>query len=764
MSAKMKCLSTFSGDGGFDIALESTGEIETIAFIEKDDHCQMVLHHHWPNVPIFSDIKEVTVAKIKKQFGKIDIIVGGFPCQDVSVAGNRKGLAGARSGLWFEFLRLIKGLHPEWVIIENVPGLLSSNEGRDFEVILRGLVECGYGCAWRILDAKYFGVPQRRRRVFIVGHLGTGRAAEVLFEREGVLGNIAACSEPGQELAGTLKGGSGERGYPDPSDGNGGGLTLDRSNERIESSTRHSKPRDGRGHQRLYAIDSINGNSMKSKNPNSGFHEEDAALTLTTFNDPSDIRGGNVIVEPDGSPSTAPSPFWDGADTGGDAVVEPEIFNQRGGYGISEEDNISPALQSEGGTHQGGPSRMPLVVTNDSRAQSNDDGNALPLTQSDTGSGRQAVVVGGTTTPEISEDVALPVVADQGSGSRQAVVINNDSKAGTADDDTSFPLRSAGGAPGQQVVVLHENKEGNLAEADTARALRAGASHSCQAVLESVDNVPLVEAVDARNMVVDGDVTATLQAKDKGYSLNYSPLALESQPVAFQSDGSGQDAQEDGTTPTLLSGGDPDKVEHHGAYRKMALAFQVVDRAHSMDANLAETAHTLQAHPQSESSNIQNGVLAFMGGQGAKAGSVAASESESPTLKGAPSGTNQVPTVMARSTIRKFTPTETERLQGFPDSWTAIIGNKKRRLKQDQLEYYRRQLETNYGREITDEEVHRIVSDSHRYRQMGNAVAVPVVAWIARRLVKVHNSPPSELKAEDLLPAFLTGGQMSLWE
>lgn len=173
-------------------------------------------------------------------------------------------------------------------------------------------------------------------------------------------------------------------------------------------------------------------------------------------------------------------------------------------------------------------------------------------------------------------------------------------------------------------------------------------------------------------------------------------------------------------------GGDPDNPDHHGARRTMALA--------------------------------------FMGGQGAKAGGLGASETVSPTLKSADSGTNQVPSVATKSTIRRFTPVETELLQGFPRGWTALIGSKRHRLAADELEYYRKQLEISYGREVTDEEVHRVVLDSHRYRQCGNAVAVPVVAWIGRRLVKVHRSPSPELKAEDLLPHFLTGGQMSLWE
>jgi DNA (cytosine-5)-methyltransferase 1 len=211
--------SLFSGIGGFDLGLEREG-MQCAWQVEQDPICLRVLNHHWANVPKLNDVRLVN----EKSVESVDLICGGFPCQDVSVAGQRKGLDGERSGLWFEFLRIIESLKPRWVVIENVPGLLSSNRGRDFAVILRGLVECGYGVCWRILDAQFDGVAQRRRRVFIVASLGNGSSAQVLFEREGVSWDSPTRREARQSVAGTLKGGTGKRGYPDPSDGNGGGL------------------------------------------------------------------------------------------------------------------------------------------------------------------------------------------------------------------------------------------------------------------------------------------------------------------------------------------------------------------------------------------------------------------------------------------------------------------------------------------------------------------------------------------------------------
>ena len=191
--------SLFSGVGGFDLGFDRAGMVCKWQ-VEKDSHCRHVLTNHWPNVPKYEDVNNVG----QKQLQPVDLICGGFPCQDVSVAGRRKGLAGERSGLWFEFLRIITEIKPEWVVIENVPGLLSSNEGRDFATILGGLEECGYWWSYRVLDSQYFGVPQRRRRVFIIGCLTRGRAEQVLFEPEGSPWDIAPSRETWPQITDTV--------------------------------------------------------------------------------------------------------------------------------------------------------------------------------------------------------------------------------------------------------------------------------------------------------------------------------------------------------------------------------------------------------------------------------------------------------------------------------------------------------------------------------------------------------------------------------
>lgn len=202
----MKFGSLFTGVGGFDLGFERAG-MECAWQVEFDKACQSILKKHWSETELFDDVRTVG----KHNLEPVDVICGGFPCQDVSIAGKRAGLAGERSGLWSEFARIIDELEPKWVVIENVPGLLSSNRGRDFATVIRWLAERGYGVAWRILDSQYFGVAQRRRRVFIVGSFGSGSASEILFESESLSGDFAPSGEQGKEApAATLRsGGSG---------------------------------------------------------------------------------------------------------------------------------------------------------------------------------------------------------------------------------------------------------------------------------------------------------------------------------------------------------------------------------------------------------------------------------------------------------------------------------------------------------------------------------------------------------------------------
>jgi DNA (cytosine-5)-methyltransferase 1 len=174
---------------------------EAAFFSEIEPFPRAVLAHHYPDVPLHGDFTTIQ----GDEYGAIDLLVGGTPCQSFSIAGLRGGLDDDRGNLALEFLRLAQRTRPKWLVWENVPGVLSSNGGRDFGSILGGMVECGYGFAYRVLDAQYFGVAQRRRRVFVIGCLGDpASAAAVLFERHSLQGYPSPRREKGQRLADTL--------------------------------------------------------------------------------------------------------------------------------------------------------------------------------------------------------------------------------------------------------------------------------------------------------------------------------------------------------------------------------------------------------------------------------------------------------------------------------------------------------------------------------------------------------------------------------
>ena len=197
----MTYLSVCSGIEAVSVAWEPLG-FRPIGFSEIEPFPCELLKQKYPNVKNYGDITQYE----KWHARQFDILVGGTPCQSFSIAGKRGGTADERGALMYAYLGIAETYRPRWVIWENVPGVLSSNSGYDFTSFLAGLEECGYGWAYRVLDAQYFGVPQRRRRVFVVGHIDnrTDLAAKVLFEQQGVCGNIAAGSETQKETTAAI--------------------------------------------------------------------------------------------------------------------------------------------------------------------------------------------------------------------------------------------------------------------------------------------------------------------------------------------------------------------------------------------------------------------------------------------------------------------------------------------------------------------------------------------------------------------------------
>jgi DNA (cytosine-5)-methyltransferase 1 len=175
--------SLFAGIGGFDLGFENAG-YNTAWQVELNPVNRAVLADRFPHAQRFNDVRECGAHNLTP----VDVLTGGFPCQDISLAGARyankekRGLRGERSGLFWEVIRIIKEIQPRWVVLENVVNLLAVNDSEDFETVIRALADCGYVGCWRVLNAQYFGVPQQRRRIFLVAGLGRMPPMELLAD------------------------------------------------------------------------------------------------------------------------------------------------------------------------------------------------------------------------------------------------------------------------------------------------------------------------------------------------------------------------------------------------------------------------------------------------------------------------------------------------------------------------------------------------------------------------------------------------------
>lgn len=204
----MRYLSVCSGIEAASVAWKNLGW-KPAGFSEIEPFPCEVLKHHYPKVKNYGDINEHKKWKLPT----IDLLVGGTPCQSFSIAGLRGGLDDPRGNIMLTYLRVVESRRPKWVVWENVPGVLSSNGGKDFSTFITSLGNMGYGWAYRVLDAQWFGLAQRRKRVFVVGCLGdTTSASKVLFECESVRRDSTPSREKRKEITGTITRGFGDRG------------------------------------------------------------------------------------------------------------------------------------------------------------------------------------------------------------------------------------------------------------------------------------------------------------------------------------------------------------------------------------------------------------------------------------------------------------------------------------------------------------------------------------------------------------------------
>ena len=186
--SKLKVLDLFAGIGGFSLGLERTLGFETVAFCEIEPFPQKVLRKHWPKVPIYDDVRTLTAERLAADGIAVDVITGGFPCQDISVAGHQRGIKdGTRSGLWSEIIRLACEIRPQFIIVENVANLLrgpSERPGGWFGRVLGDLAECGYDAEWRNIPAYHVGLPHGRERVWLIAYPAQIGFAGVIFKKD----------------------------------------------------------------------------------------------------------------------------------------------------------------------------------------------------------------------------------------------------------------------------------------------------------------------------------------------------------------------------------------------------------------------------------------------------------------------------------------------------------------------------------------------------------------------------------------------------
>jgi DNA (cytosine-5)-methyltransferase 1 len=422
----VRYLSICSGIEAASVAWHGLGW-EPVAFSEIEPFPSAVLAHHYPHVPNLGDMTKFKEWNLEP----IDLLVGGTPCQSFSVAGLRKGLHDPRGGLMLTFLEIAQRYRPRWVVWENVPGVLSSNGGRDFGAFLGALGELGYGWAYRVLDAQWFGVAQRRRRVFVVACLGDqASAAAVLFESESVQRNPAPSREKGQGAA--------------------------------------------RGVTRCFA----------------GSSESGVAATLeTTSHDYSRADGFNMVAQPvagshwDSPANPHPTLNQSAKGSGGIAASDQELFSQRGSGLVAQ----PVAFKVRGGVEVDSAGK----AAGKGYLASEETAFTLAATQDQWIGQPMAIALQTDVTPKASEELAftLKLPSASGGGQPQAVAFGTDCYNGAITGDVAATIGTPGSsvnASGPTVMQAVDVKQvqwasgGGQVENDTAQALRAGAEYNYQ--------------------------------------------------------------------------------------------------------------------------------------------------------------------------------------------------------------------------------------------------------------------------------------------
>jgi DNA (cytosine-5)-methyltransferase 1 len=640
------------------------------------------------------------------------------------VAGLQKGIHdGERSNLFFEAIRIIRemreatnGKYPRYAVFENVPGAFSSNNGSDFQAVLQAFCDVcgerlsvpkperwsnagfirgnGYSVAWRVLDAQHWGTPQRRKRIYLVADFGDERAGEVLFEPKGMSGHSKPSETEREGAAADAQrsvGGSGGVRCLNPWDVQSGRLfETNGAFQTLQAGENTGQQRDGV----CYAIDSLSSNSMKSRNPHSGFHEEAIAKCLdTTDTNPSKNQGGNVIVYPntvgalcaraDSSPCVDRGQPFVAFHCQQDPITD---------------DKVSPCI--------GGQSQATVGVCAAFMGGQGEKAGGLGY-QQELSPTLKAMPSGGNTVPDV-------VYCLQGNGIDRADTAGCNGKGWK--EDTSYTLNTID----RPAVAygIHQNSRDEVRESpELSYTLSTGGGKPGQ-------GNPAV-CIDCRNMAANVEKSGTIQAKDKGQSLNYI------NPVCYDARGNGN-----GQIASTLTGDHQNRITD---YTNIA-CYQNTGRGWWNEGEQAATLRT----PCGGDSTKAN-VVCYSGEQ---AGTLDASYGKGTGARGGKEReflAERVVKPHRKYIVRRLTTTECQRLQGMPEQWHALphIDD----MTEEEYEFWvkARSIKAQIDgkpelKKPTKEQMVKWYNgsqtDSAVYRMYGNGLALPCAEYVIRRVAE----------------------------
>ena len=669
--------SLFDGSGGFPLGGLLAG-ITPVWASEIEPFPIRVTTKRLPFMKHYGNISAMDGGKIEP----VDIITFGSPCQDMSVAGRRGGLDGSRSSLFYEAVRIIKemrcatdGKYPRWICWENVPGAFSSNKGEDFKAVLEAVIGIaepnaevpmpekarwpyadlymgdGWSVAYRTLDAQYWGVPQRRRRIYLVADLAGGSAGKILFESEGLSGYSAEGFRSWQRATGSFTPCAGAAGY----DGYNGSLTEEVSST-LGVNCGMSTGRNG------IVLNDQGGNRMDIT------EEVTSTLRAEAHHPPCVMESAGFCTEHSAKSRT-----------------------------IGYEEECSPTLRA-------GVVPAAVALENhptDSRVKLSEDGNIQTLTS--------RMGTGGNNVPLVMKIRS----GCEGGGKGPLIQENKSATLSCNNDQTLFEPRAYGICSKDSNAMKSDNPHSGIYEAETARTLDGnGGNPSCNqggiAIVAFTQN----QRDEARDL---GDRSAVVCAnagtKQQTYVLQGSMIGREDKNGP-QGDGINEDV-----SFTLNT------VDRHAVYAMTTGSFTQVEKG---------TSPTIMARDYKDPTAVCYGIGrdTFNQGQNAKFAPTFEEELQ-PTLVAKGPGA-----IQSGYTIRRLTPTECARLQGFPDNWCADLGTEK---PSDEEMYFWHKVFKTYS-EVTgckmksDKQVAKWLkdpySDSAEYKMWGNGVALPCVWFV----------------------------------